>query len=86
MVNVSEFELISTYANPSLGADLWTWETQTHFGFHSNMNGCPYYVIGVAYLNHDEKDCKTWTDSGGTLNKEEQQYGPWLQANITNIQ
>ena len=46
----------------------------------------PRLCYWCGLLNHDEKDCKTWTDSGGTLNKEEQQYGPWLQANITNIQ
>ena len=45
VVDVLEFELILTYANPSLRANLWTWETRTHFGFHSNMNRCPYSVI-----------------------------------------
>ena len=29
-------------------------------------------------LNHDDRDCKLWLDSEGSLKVEEQQYGPWL--------
>ncbi|XP_023907357.1 uncharacterized protein LOC112019055 [Quercus suber] len=46
----------------------------------------PIYCYWCGLLNHDEKDYKTWTDSGSTLNKEEQQYGPWLRASTHNIQ
>ena len=37
-------------------------------------------------MNHDEKDCKLWTDSGETLTKDTQQYGPWLKATTKNLQ
>ena len=31
-------------------------------------------------LNHDDRDCKVWLDSEGSLKVEEQQFGPWLCA------
>ena len=31
-------------------------------------------------LTHPDKDCERWIDSEGTLNKEEQHFGPWLKA------
>ena len=31
-------------------------------------------------LTHSDKDCERWIDSEGTLNKEEQHFGPWLKA------
>ena len=37
-------------------------------------------------LNHDEKDCTLWSDSGRTLRTKEQQYGAWLHAPINNLQ
>lgn len=46
----------------------------------------PIFCYWCGLMNHDEKDCKLWTNSKGTLNREEQQYGPWLQATMTNIQ
>nr|XP_023913473.1 uncharacterized protein At4g02000-like [Quercus suber] len=46
----------------------------------------PVYCYWCGILNHDEKDCQTWIDSGGSLKKEEQQYGPWLRASAHNIQ
>ena len=44
------------------------------------------YCYWCGLLNHDEKDCQTWIDSGGSLEKEEQQYEPWLRASVHNIQ
>jgi len=32
----------------------------------------PVYCCWHGLLNHDEKECKTWTESGSTLKKEEQ--------------
>ncbi|XP_050277735.1 uncharacterized protein At4g02000-like [Quercus robur] len=46
----------------------------------------PIFCYWCGLLNHDEKDCKVWLDSNGTSNKDDQQYGPWLRANTTNIQ
>lgn len=46
----------------------------------------PIYCYWCGLLNHDEKDCKVWIDSGGTLNKEEQHHRPWLRASTHNIQ
>ena len=46
----------------------------------------PIFCYWCGLLNHDDKDCKTWLDSDGTLNKDDQQYGLWLRANTTNIQ
>ena len=46
----------------------------------------PVYCYWCGLLNHDEKDCQTWINSGGSLKKEEQQYGPWLRASIHNVQ
>ena len=46
----------------------------------------PIFCYWCGLLNHDEKDCKAWFDSDGTLNKDDQQYGLWLRANTTNIQ
>nr|XP_023915780.1 uncharacterized protein At4g02000-like [Quercus suber] len=37
-------------------------------------------------LNHDEKDCTLWFDSGETFCTEEQQYGAWLCAPINTLQ
>lgn len=31
-------------------------------------------------LTHPDKDCEQWIDSEGTLNKEEEHFGPWLKA------
>ena len=31
-------------------------------------------------LTHPDKDCEHWIESEGSLNKEEQHYGPWLKA------
>ena len=31
-------------------------------------------------LTHPDKDCECWIESEGSLNKEEQHYGPWLKA------
>jgi len=36
-------------------------------------------------LNHDERDCKLWLNSKGTLRKEDQQYGAWLRATTTQF-
>ena len=31
-------------------------------------------------LTHPDKDCEHWIESEGSLNKEEQHYGPWLKV------
>ena len=31
-------------------------------------------------LSHTESDCPTWLGNNSSMNKEEQQYGPWLRA------
>lgn len=36
------------------------------------------YLCGC--LTHPDKDCDRWIESEGTLNKEEQHFGPWLKA------
>ena len=46
----------------------------------------PIFCYWCGLLNHNEKDCKTWLDSDGTLNKDDQQYSLWLWANTSNIQ
>ncbi|KAK7853822.1 hypothetical protein CFP56_034518 [Quercus suber] len=46
----------------------------------------PIFCYWCGHLNHDEKDCSLWTDSGGTLNIDDQQYGAWLRASTTNLQ
>ncbi|KAF3952002.1 hypothetical protein CMV_022403 [Castanea mollissima] len=46
----------------------------------------PIFCYWCGVLNHNERDCKLWSDSGETLNKEDQQYGPWLRATMTNVQ
>ena len=40
----------------------------------------PIFCYWCGLLNHDEKDCKLWICSKGTLRKDEQQYGAWLRA------
>nr|XP_023926510.1 uncharacterized protein LOC112037926 [Quercus suber] len=46
----------------------------------------PVFCYWCGLMNHDEKDCQLWTDSGETLEKESQQYGPWLRATMANPQ
>ena len=42
------------------------------------------YWCGI--MNHNEKDCKLWVSSLGTLQKEEQEYGAWMHATIKRFQ
>uniref|UniRef100_A0A7N2MKR5 DUF4283 domain-containing protein n=1 Tax=Quercus lobata TaxID=97700 RepID=A0A7N2MKR5_QUELO len=44
------------------------------------------YVKVSRLLSHDERDCKLWVRSKGTLQKEDQQYGVWLKANLERPQ
>ncbi|KAK7816417.1 hypothetical protein CFP56_008579 [Quercus suber] len=46
----------------------------------------PIFCYWCDVLNHDEKDYALWTNSGGTLNTEDQQYGAWLRAPLYNLQ
>ncbi|KAK9986889.1 hypothetical protein SO802_031840 [Lithocarpus litseifolius] len=46
----------------------------------------PIFCYWCGLINHDEKDCKTWTDSGSALTRDDEQYSPWLRASTTNIQ
>uniref|UniRef100_A0A7N2LCU4 DUF4283 domain-containing protein n=1 Tax=Quercus lobata TaxID=97700 RepID=A0A7N2LCU4_QUELO len=42
--------------------------------------------INITQPLYREKHCTLWTDSGGTLNTEHQQYGAWLRAPLNNLQ
>ena len=42
----------------------------------------PIFCYWCRLLNHDERDCKLWVCSKGTLQKEDQQYGVWLKTKI----
>ncbi|XP_050253663.1 uncharacterized protein LOC126699735 [Quercus robur] len=46
----------------------------------------PIFCYWCGCLNHDERDCKIWIDSGESLQKSDQQYGPWLKASLTTMQ
>uniref|UniRef100_A0A7N2LPN5 DUF4283 domain-containing protein n=1 Tax=Quercus lobata TaxID=97700 RepID=A0A7N2LPN5_QUELO len=46
----------------------------------------PVFCYWCGLMNHDEKDCKLWTDIDETLSKDTQQYGPWLKAAMINPQ
>ena len=46
----------------------------------------PIFCYWCGHLNHDERDCKIWIDSGESLQKSDQQYGPWLKASLTTMQ
>ena len=46
----------------------------------------PIFCYWCGLLNHDEKDCKLWIHSKGTLRKDEQQYGAWLRASTERNQ
>ena len=46
----------------------------------------PIFFYWCGIMNHDEKDCKLWVSSLGTLQKEEQQYGAWMHATIERFQ
>ncbi|KAL0005596.1 hypothetical protein SO802_013157 [Lithocarpus litseifolius] len=46
----------------------------------------PIFCYWCGRLNHDERDCKLWTDSGESLQKNDQQYGPWLRASVIAVQ
>ena len=40
----------------------------------------PNVCYWCGHLNHINRDCDSWIKSGGTLTKEDQQYGSWLRA------
>ena len=46
----------------------------------------PIFCYWCGHLNHDKKDYSLWTDSGGTLNTDDQQYGAWLRVSTNNLQ
>ena len=43
------------------------------------------FIHGCGRLNRDERDYKLWTDSGESLQKNDQQYRPWFRASLTAI-
>lgn len=45
----------------------------------------PIFCYWSGKLNHNERDCKLWLNSKGTLRKEDQQYGAWLWATTTQF-
>jgi hypothetical protein len=40
----------------------------------------PNFCYWCSRLSHTESDCPTWLGNNSSMNKEEQQYGPWLRA------
>ena len=42
----------------------------------------PIFCYWCRVLNHDQKGCKLWLNSKGSLRKEEQQYGVWMRATM----
>ncbi|KAL0000259.1 hypothetical protein SO802_019861 [Lithocarpus litseifolius] len=46
----------------------------------------PIYCYWCGKLDHDEKDCRIWIPSNGSLSWDAQQYGPWLQASSDRLQ
>ena len=46
----------------------------------------PIFCYWCGVLNHDERDCKLWLNSNGTLWKEDQHYGAWLRASMAKFQ
>ena len=45
----------------------------------------PIFCYWCGRLNRDERDYKLWTDSGESLQKNDQQYRPWFRASLTAI-
>ena len=46
----------------------------------------PIYCYWCGKLDHDEKDCRLWIQSKGSLSRDIQQYGPWLRASSDRLQ
>ena len=46
----------------------------------------PIYCYWCGKLTHDEKDCRLWIQSNGSLSQDSQQYGPWLRASPDRLQ
>ena len=42
----------------------------------------PIFCYWCGVLNHDEKDCKLWLNSKGSLRRKEQQYRVWMRATM----
>ena len=42
----------------------------------------PIFCDWCGLLNHNERDCKLWVHSRGTLKKEDQQYGVLMKASL----
>ena len=46
----------------------------------------PIFCDWCGLLNHNERDCKLWVHSRGTLKKEDQQYGVLMKASLERPQ
>ena len=42
----------------------------------------PNICCWCGHLTHDNKDCRIWLRSGGSLSNSEQKFGPWIQARV----
>ena len=40
----------------------------------------PNFCYWCGLVSHDDKDCVLWLNNRGTLQVEDQQFGPWLRA------
>ncbi|KAK7861238.1 hypothetical protein CFP56_024321 [Quercus suber] len=72
---------MSILANLSVEEEWCTLLIHLLHGYPSSMSTCQSFVTGVVYY-HDEKDCKMWICSKGTLCKDEQKYDAWLRPTI----
>ena len=46
----------------------------------------PIFCYWCGKLDRDEKDCRLWIKSNGSLNRDAQPYGPWLRASPDRLQ
>ena len=42
----------------------------------------PNFCYWCGNVAHDDRDCKQWLQSRGTLSKSEQHYGDWMRAEV----
>lgn len=45
----------------------------------------PNFCYWCGCVNHSGKECKVWLRGKGHLNREEQQYGAWMSADLVRI-
>ena len=50
-----------------------------------NYEKLPNYCYWCGMVSHDAKECKVWLSSKGSLPLDQQEYGPWLQADPFSV-